>query len=190
MTSFVGAVQVVTSQALWSRLLYCSHHSVMEGHPRHRRLYDAPRIKFYWLRIANDVYRTVGSYSECTRNRVEHKLKRQLQLYFESGPVESFALKILGLLRRTAEGNRYVTTMTDRYSELTRALPTGRTSSVHVTNVFFDSWIDPCGIPAYFLADNHVHFTSNLFATLCAMIGLKYLTTTAYHSETNGQTKR
>lgn len=185
-----GAVQVVVPHALWSPLLYHSHYPVTAGHSRQRRMYDSVRIGFYWSHTANNVSATVRSCSACARNWVEHEPKRKLQLYRASGPLKFILIDILGALPRTVDDNQYVIAMTDRYSKLTRALSTSQASFAHVVNVFFDSSIIPDSIPAYVLADTGVQCTNKLFATLCAMIRVKHLTTTDYHPQTNGQVER
>lgn len=140
--------------------------------------------------MANDVYTTGSNCSACARNRVELKLKRRIQLFPASGPLEFIAIDILGPLPRTVNGNQLVVVMTVRYSQLTRALPSDETSSVHVENVFIDSWIVLYGILSYVLTYTEVKFTSKLFAVLCTMLRVKHQTTTACHPQTNGRVER
>lgn len=115
----------------------------MEDSPGQRRMHDYMLRAFSWPHTANDVYTTVRSYRASVRNRVGPKLKRQLQLLPASDPLEFTAIDILGSLPRLADGNQYAIISNDRYSKLTRALPASKTSSVHVANVFIDSWIVP-----------------------------------------------
>lgn len=64
--------------------------------------------------------------------------------------------------------------MTGKYSKLTLALKSAKTSSAYVANVFFDFQIVHNSIFAYVLTDSKVQFTSDLFATLFTMLGVKH----------------
>lgn len=59
-----------------------------------------------------------------------------------------------------------------------------------MASIFFDSWVVPYCIPVYVLADTGIKFTSKLFATVFILLGLKYLTATAYHPQTSAQVEQ
>lgn len=80
--------------------------------------------------------------------------------------------------------------MTDRYSKLIRAFPTGKTTFDHVATVSIGSRIDLYGMPVYVLTDNKEQFASKLFATLLTMLDLKRLMTAAYYPLIGGLVKR
>lgn len=48
----------------------------------------------------------------------------------------------------------------------------------------------PYGIPNFVLTDNGPQFSAKFFAGFCVYLGVKHLTTTAYHRQANGQTDR
>jgi len=83
-----------------------------------------------------------------------------------------------------------VIVITDRYSKLTRAIPVASITAPHVASIFVDHWVIPYGIPEQILSDNGKQFVSKFFAALCAFLGAKLTTTTAYHPQCNGQTER
>lgn len=113
-------------------------------------------------------------------------VEKKLQLFPASAPLKLITICILAPLPRTVNGNRYVIIMTDKYFKLTRTMPTGKTSSLRIATVFFDSWRVPYGIPAYILTENGLKFTSKLFAVLFTLLIMKHLETSAYHSQSNG----
>lgn len=136
------------------------------------------------------VFTTASNCTTCARNFTSPNLKRQIQLFHAIGLFEFVPIDIFGPLPRTVSRHLFVTIMTDRYLKLKRAMPTGQTKSSHVANVFFNSWVVLYGISAYVLMKNEAQLTSKLFAMLCTMLGVKELTTTASHRQTNGQVKR
>lgn len=172
------------------RHLLLSHYHLLAGHSGQRRMYDTMRRDYYWPHMANDVAEIINQCQSCARNRGHVKLQRQLQLFPASGPLEFVALDILGPLPKTKKENLYVVVMTDRYSKLTRDIPTSSITTTAVKYIFSEHWINPHGIPAFVLTDNGTLLVSKFFATLCTHLGLKQLTTTAYHPQTNGQVER
>lgn len=57
-------------------------------------------------------------------------------------------------------------------------------------DLFIDHWIVPYGLPTYLLTDNRVQLTKKFFATLCTVLGVKDLATTAYDPQSNSQAER
>lgn len=51
-----------------------------------------------------------------------------------------------------------------------------------------DHWFIPYGIPETLLTDNGPQFDANILAAALVIMGVKKLTTTEYHPQTNGQT--
>lgn len=73
---------------------------------------------------------------------------------------------------------------------LTRAVPTSKTSSTNIANLFLDNWIVPFGSSGYVLTDNGPQFVGKFFAFVWDDLGVKHLTMTAYHPRTNAQSER
>lgn len=70
--------QVVVPQTLWIGLQHHSHYPVVAGLPGQRGMYAPIRRAVYWLHMAINVYQTVSDCSTCVRNRLEPKMKSQL----------------------------------------------------------------------------------------------------------------
>lgn len=146
--------------------------------------------EFFWPHIANDVYKTISTCSTCAWNSALPKLIKELQLLPTNGPLKFVAIDILGPLPRTRNENQYVIVMTDKYSKLTRAMQTGKTSSSHFGNVSFDSQVVLYFTPVYVQLKHGVKFNSKMFSALGTMLDVKHQTTTAFHPQTNEQVKR
>lgn len=147
-------------------------------------------MKFFWPHIANDIYHMVDQCSSCARIRNQCHHKHPLQLFPPSWPLDFVAMDILGPLPKTSEDKQYVLTITDRYSKPTHAIPSSQATSTLIVNIFFDQWIISYGIRSFQLTDNDTKFVSKFFATLCSFLGVKHLTTTAYHPQPDGQAER
>lgn len=88
------------------------------------------------------------------------------------------AMDILGPLPQANNKNVFFIVMTDRYSQMTEAIPTSETLARHVANVFVGHWIVSYGIPGHLLMENDPSFVSMFFSTLCMFRGLDHLATT------------
>lgn len=80
-------------------------------------------------------------------------------------------MDIRGPLSVTSAGNQYVTLMTDRYSKLTTALPTSKTSARHIASMLMDNWIHLYEMPDYVLTENGTQFICKFFEFLIAIFG-------------------
>lgn len=79
--------------------------------------------------------------------------------------------------------------MTDTQSSCERCQAQKKSSS-YVGKVLFDSWIAPYGIPVYVLTDDEMQFPNKLFATMCAVLGMKHQTRTAFYPKTDRKVER
>lgn len=58
--------------------------------------------------MASDVYRNVGNCHGCAKAGTTSKHKRHLQLFPSMGPLEFFAMDIMGPLAKKTKGNEHV----------------------------------------------------------------------------------
>ncbi|CAN8062790.1 unnamed protein product [Agarophyton chilense] len=99
-------------------------------------------------------------------------------------------MDILMPLPNSSHGKRVVLVITDRFIKLTRALPVRKTTATDVATAFLSHCVYPYGTLLYLLMDNGSQFVSKFFSQVCATLGIKYVTTTAYHPQTNDQAER
>lgn len=79
--------------------------------------------------MVNDVYATVAKCISCARNASQYKHNQPLQLFPSSVPLE---FVVIGIVPITTRRNQYALAMTDKYSKLPRAVPTGKTRTTQV----------------------------------------------------------
>lgn len=69
-------------------------------------------------------------------------------------------MDILRPLPKTSNENQFVSVITDRYSKITRAVLTFRTTVERIASMVIDHWIIPYGIFDYVLTENGTLFIS------------------------------
>ena len=154
-------------------------------------MYQTLRRTFYWPSMALDAYHTVRQCSSCTRERITlRKHATYLSLFPAQPPLEYVAIDILGPLRKTTDGHRYLLCITDRYSKIIRTIPLKNITAATVAKAFCEHWVFHYGPSAHLLSDNGEQFTAKFFQDVCDILGIRKLFTTAYHPQTNGQVER
>lgn len=94
-------------------------------------------------------------------------------------------MDILGSLLKTSTGNRFVVVITDRYSKLTRAVPTKTNTAPQIVTIFMGNWAMPYGIPEFHLTDNGAQFFGKFFNSMRLYLSTKLLTATSFHLQAN-----
>lgn len=138
--SIYGALRKLVLQLLQKRLLNLSHPPPLSGHLAQLHMYETMQRDYYWPKMASNVYRAVTSCHSCAKNGIKLKHKRHLQLLRTSAPYKFVALDILDSLSKATKGNHHVVIVTDRYFNLTQALPTARVTKTALAWIFFDAW--------------------------------------------------
>jgi Integrase zinc binding domain len=97
--------QIVVLWSLRPRLLWLEHFFVVAAHQGVSKMYGAMRRRFYWRNMHKEVEETVRYCTVCSKNRVtERKRTSFLKLFPASGPLEVFAMDILGPLQNLNTG--------------------------------------------------------------------------------------
>ena len=186
-----GSLQVVIPQSLRARVLYLSHYPRLQGHPGATRMYETMRRDYYWPHMASDIHQTVTDCRSCARVRgTLRRHQKKLTLFPAAGPLEFVAMDLFGPLPKTAHGNKHILVITDRFTKMCRAIPLRTAQAPQVAQAFLDSWVYPYGVPDTLLTDNGPQFTAKFFESVCGLLGIRHVLTTAYHPQTNGQAER
>lgn len=75
------------------------------------------------------VYETVENCAACGKNRV-HSKKRHLQLFPPQHPMDTIYIDMLGPFTKTKNGSQFILVITDRYRNLTSAVPTTNITAI------------------------------------------------------------
>jgi Integrase core domain/Chromo (CHRromatin Organisation MOdifier) domain len=154
-------------------------------------MYQTMRRDVFWPSISWDVQEFVGRCSSCARKRLSTQRKTTyLKLFPPSAPFEFVAMDILGPLPETKDGNRFLLVIVDRFSKLTRTVPLKTITAEEVSKAFVNEWFCVYGAPVVLLSDNGTQFVSKFFQSVCRLLGVKQVFTTAYHPASNGQCER
>lgn len=96
-------------------------------------------------------------------------------------------MNILGTLPKSTHGNQLILGINARFTKTTRAISLRKTTATDVAMAFLTHCVYPYGLPLYLLTDNGIQVVSKFFLHVCATLGIKHVTTTAHHPQTNCQ---
>ena len=183
--------QIVVPASLRPRILSLAHYHKLAGHPGQSRMYYTMRQRFYWPHMAADIQSTVRNCHACAKNRIRlRKRTNPLKTFPATVPLRHVSIDILGALKKTKRGNRWILVMTDRFTKLTQVVPMKKITAQHVAIAFVEHWVFKYGPPKTLLSDNGSNFASKLFQRMCSYIGVANMYTSTYHPQTNGQVER
>lgn len=146
--------------------------------------------RFVWPGIKTDVRKWAQACINCQKNKVTRHTKSKVTNFPE--PDERFSIvhiDIVGPLP-PSEGNRYLMTLIDRFTNWIEAIPLPEISAQSLARAFYQNWIVRFGTPSRLITDRGSQFMSSLFKHLTTICGVKLCHTTAYHPQCNGKIER
>ena len=93
-------------------------------------------------------------------------------------------------LPQSQRGNNAIWVIVDRLTKLTHFLPIRRTHSLEkLTELYVNKIVRLHGVPVSIVSDRDPRFTSSFWKNLHRAMGTKLTFSTAFHPQTNGQSK-
>lgn len=106
------------------------------------------------------------------------------------GSFEYVGMDVLVPLPKTKQGNLFFIARTDRYTRLTKAILTPKTTTTTVACKFLKHWVSRFGITSDLLTDDGQQFVSRFFVPFYSMLGVNNIADTEYQPQKNGQAER
>ena len=147
--------------------------------------------QFYWLGLKKGVAKIVGQCHTC--QLAKHR-KQNIGLYTPL-PVPDHLWQdvsmdfVLGL-PCTFRKHDSILVVVDRFSKMAYFLPCSKTSDASkIAKLYFDEIVKLYGLPKTIVSNRDVRFMSYFWKTLWHLVGTKLKFSTAFHPQTDSQTK-
>jgi transposase InsO family protein len=141
--------------------------------------------------MKKDIEQFIKECDECQRSKRTHEYRAPLSEVMEARfPFDFTSLDITGPYAETPRKNRYLLTFLDHFSRCAEAIPVHNISAELCARAYVTHVISLHGSGSWLLSDRGSNFPSSLFSEVCKILGVKQITTTAYHPQTNGALKR
>lgn len=138
-----------------------------------------------------EVSTTVPQCTQCVKERISPREHTNfLKVLTSSRPLEFVSIEILGASPRSFLGYRYLLVMTDRYSNMRQKSELRTITAQAVAPDLCKRLAFYYGLPKLFLSASGRQLTSRFFRSVCLILEIRNLFTTAYHPQTTPQVER
>jgi len=121
--SIRGQLRPMIPKALRLQVLHSIHGEPLVGHHGITKTKERLQERYYWHGMNIDVEQFIHNCLPCVTRKSGKKLKTKLQPIHTERPLQLIGSDILGPLRKTKQGYKYIITLTDLFTKLTEAVP-------------------------------------------------------------------
>jgi len=146
--------------------------------------------KFCWPKMAKQVRLFAQQCIPCQKAKIStHVHLAPAAIHVPLRRFEHVHVDLVGPLP-VSSGFTYLFTIVDRTTRWPEAIPLTGISAADCAAALFSGWIQRFGVPAYITSDRGAQFTSALWSSLCELLAITHIQTTAYHPQSNGLVER
>jgi hypothetical protein len=167
------------------------HESALKGHQGSDAVIYDIKLQFYWPEMDKDIKQYVKYCNICQKAKRGPKNKFGFQKLWTSKYFNHvIAIDHKGPLAKTKSGNKYITTIIDRFSGYAVCIAIPRINAYTTAWNLINYWICRFGIPYGILSDQGTDFMSGIVDAICKMLGMKHKISSAYNPQSNGKVER
>ena len=182
---------LVTPHQLRASVLEYCHDNVLAGHMGIAKTKERVKRGCYWYKVNEACESYVKTCSICNQNKKpQQKSKAAMKLYHAGAPMEKLHIDMLGPLKTTLNGNKYILVMIDQFTKWIELEPLSCQTSDLVAKSMVDRFISRFGTPRIIISDQGANFTSQLFLNVCKLLQITKNRTSPYRPSSNGQVER
>jgi hypothetical protein len=172
-------------------LLKEKHSGGLARHFVHEKTFSQLNGSYYWPSMREEVKIFVN---KCKIFQYAKGKKKNTGLYqpliIPERPWDAISMDFMLGLPRTQRGSDSIFVVVDSVLKMAYFIPCHKTSdATHVANLFFREVVRPHGFPRSIVSDRDTKFVGHFWTTLWKKLGTKLSFSSAYHLQTDGQTK-
>ena len=187
-----GRIYIPNNKDLKEEILREHHDPADIGHLGQHRMQELIKRTYWWPGLKEDIKKYVQGCVKYQQNKVQHQRKAgELHpLKISEGLWQDISIDIIGPLPRSNKIDA-ILVIVDCFIKMIRLKATTTSvSSEGVAKIYWDEIWKIHGIPKTTLNDRGPQFASKFMEDLTRVLGTKRKLSTAYHSQTDGQTER
>ncbi|MBW0577936.1 hypothetical protein O181_117651 [Austropuccinia psidii MF-1] len=189
---FKDILVIPSNEELQLNTLQKRHDSPLAGHPGQEKTLKLIKRDFYWAGMNQFIKEHVSSCQQCPRNKNIHHKKFGLlkPLSILSGPWNSLSMDFITQLPFSNNFDS-ILVVVDRFSKMAIFISTyGTITTLHLAQIFISHVFSKHGLPVSIVSGRGSLFVSSFWTQLCQQLKISRDLSTAFHSETGGQTER
>lgn len=190
---FRGRLWLPTWEPLTTAILQRVHDSPISGHPGRNAFFKILQRDYHWDLMSQDVKRFVRNCHPCRGAKKSRQLRQGL---LQPLPITDRYWKqisidfMVDLPARDESAPRYLMVITDRLSKYVQLEAMTSMGAEECARRFRDTWWRFHGFPSQIITDRGSDWVGKFWTTLCNIVGIEQLLSTAYHPQTDGGTER
>lgn len=180
-------------QELRVTVLNDHHDAPAAGHPGYEKTLSSIRRLFYWPTMAKSVKRYIESCDACQKDKPRtHTAPGLLHpLQIPETPWRAWSMDWITKLSPSTQGNDAILVVVCRLSKMAHFIPASGNDTAEVTaRRLVNNVIRLHGLPTSIVSDRDPKLVSKFWQSVCKLLGMKTLMSTAFHPQTDGQTER
>ncbi|MBW0494568.1 hypothetical protein O181_034283, partial [Austropuccinia psidii MF-1] len=185
-------VVIPSNEEILLNILQKRHDSPLAGHPGQEKTLKLIKRDFDWAGMNQLIKDYVSSCQKCSRNKDIHHKKFGLlkTLQIPSGPWNSLSMDFITQLPLSNNFDS-ILVVVDRFSKMAIFIPAYKTiTSLELAQIFISHVFSKHGLSVSIVSDRGSLFVSSFWTNLFQQLKISRDISTAFHPETDGQTKR
>ena len=186
--------RIIVPYVLRKKLIQQWHSDpISNNHLGFEKTYEKMSKQFYWEGMKEDVRAMCQSCQPCQLRKSAPNTKRSEPLIPLEAPKTPFSrvhIDVIGPLKETLEGSRYIVSMIDALTKWLVIKPIKNATTEEIGKVLIKDLICTFSAPHKIVTDQGRQFISKDFAQLAKIYGFKHHLTTPYRHQSNGQIER
>jgi len=181
--------KIIVPQKKRSQLIQVIHSSI--GHAGIAKVLHILQDHYYWPGLSDDTKIQINQCAECQlmKNNAA-RIRAPLQPTIVGEPFERIAIDISGPFHHSKHGHRYIMAVIDYFSKFLVLIPLRRIDTETIARKLFHHWITIFGVPLRIHTDRGTNFESDLFQSMCSLLGIKKTRTSPYYPQSDGLVER
>ena len=172
-------------------LIYWCHDVKEAGHMGRDRTIAKIKERFFWPTVYRDVSNYISTCHVCQLNKdINEKKKGALQSVEPGGFFEHISIDILGSLKETREGYKFILTIVEHSTRWADAVALKRITASSIVDQLLERVFLRYGTPAEIQSDNGKQFTAQLNQEIVENLHSRACYSSTYHSQAQGLTER
>ncbi|KAK3545238.1 hypothetical protein QTP70_002190 [Hemibagrus guttatus] len=184
--------KIFVPQHFRQQVMQWVHEAPSSGHPGIRRSIQLIRRRFWWSSLGPDVEEYVKACSTCAQAQTSRQV---LEGLLEPLPIPRRPWSHLSVdfLTDLPDSGGFMTVMVvvDHFSKGCKLIPLkGLPTAMQSAEAMFHHMFRKIGLPEDIVSDRGPQFTSRVWGSLCARLGIGVSLSSGYHPQLNGQVER
>jgi len=185
-------VYMPKDEKLRAEIIRLHHDTPIGRHGGQWKMVELVTRNSWWPGVTKEVKRYVEGYDACQRNKnhIEQPAGKLMPNSIPEKPWTHISADFITKLP-LAQGYDSILVVVDRLTKMVHFIPTTeKTLAEGLARLFRDNVWKLHGLPKSIISDRGPQFAAGLIQKLNEILGIKSKLSTAFHPQTNGQTKR